>query len=144
MEKGHITAKSRFNSSKGPSQRQLRVAENVRHALIQVLQRGEVSDPILDKAVISVSEVRMSPDLKIATCIISPLGPQDVNILVKTLAKNAKALRHQLPAHLGGMKYMPDFRFRPDESFDNYAKIDALLRDPTVARDVDAPDEDVQ
>ena len=133
---------ARFNSSKGPSQRQLRVAENVRHALIQVLQRGEIQDPLLENAVISVSEVRMSPDLKIATCFISPLGGQDVGALVKALAANAKSIRRHLTPHLGNMKYMPDFRFRPDESFDNSAKIDALLRDPSVARDVEPDHED--
>jgi ribosome-binding factor A len=132
----------KHNSAKGPSQRQLRVAENVRHALIQVLQRGEVSDPVLDKAVISVSEVRMTPDLKIATCFISPLGEQDVRTIVKSLAVNAKGLRHALTPHLRGMKYMPSFRFLADESFDNYAKIDALLRDPVVSRDVMAEDQE--
>lgn len=127
------------NPSKAPSQRQLRVGENVRHALIEVLQRGDVSDPVLDKAVVSVSEVRMSPDLKIATCFISPLGPQDAKSVSKALAANAKSIRHAVTPALRGMKYMPAFRFLPDESFDNYARIDGILRDAAVQRDVDVP-----
>lgn len=131
------------NPSKAPSQRQLRVGENVRHALIDVLQRGDVSDPVLDKAVVSVSEVRMSPDLKIATCFISPLGPQDAKAVSKALAVNAKSIRHAVTPALRGMKYMPSFRFLPDESFDNYSRIDDLLRDPAVQRDVIDAEDDV-
>ena len=130
------------NPSKAPSQRQLRVGENVRHAVIEALQRGEVSDPVLDKAVVSISEVRMSPDLKIATCFVSPLGPQDAKAVSKALAANAKAIRHAVTPALRGMKYMPSFRFLPDESFDNYSRIDDLLRSPEVKRDVSVQGDD--
>lgn len=128
--------------SKGPSQRQLRVGEMVRHALTQILQRGEVPDPLLEKTVISITEVSMSPDLKIATVFISPLGVADAQPVIKALAANQKLIRGKITPALRQMKYMPEFRFRPDTSFDNYAKIDALLHRPQVARDLDEEGED--
>jgi len=124
-------------SSNGPSQRQLRVGEMVRHALIQLLQRGEVQDDLLEKTVISISEVSMSPDLKIATAYISPLGGGDAKPIIKALATNAKFIRGRLSPYLNQMKYMPEFRFREDTSFDNYSKIDALLHSDAVKRDLD-------
>lgn len=133
---------SRFQSSKGPSQRQLRVGEQVRHALATVLQRGEVRDDLLEKTVISVSEVRMSPDLKIATAFVAPLNADDDQAVIKALARHAKFIRGRLSGELGGMKYMPEFRFRTDTSYDNFEKIDRLLRSPEVARDLDHDDED--
>lgn len=129
-------------SGKGPSQRQLRVGENVRHALTQVLQRGEIQDDVLTRTVISISEVSMSPDLKIATCYISPLGGGDSKPIIKALASNAKFIRGKLSPMLSQMKYMPEFRFREDTSFDNYSKIDALLHSPEVQRDLDEGEED--
>ena len=123
-------------SGKGPSQRQLRVGEMVRHALTQLLQRGEVQDDLLEKTVISISEVSMSPDLKIATCYVSPLGGGDAKAIIKALATNAKFIRGKLSPHLNQMKYMPDFRFREDTSFDNYSRIDALLHSDAVRRDL--------
>jgi len=128
-------------SGKGPSQRQLRVGENVRHALTQLLQRGEIGDDVLERSVISISEVSMSPDLKIATCYISPLGGADAKPIIKALASNAKFIRGKLSPQLNQMKYMPEFRFREDTSFDNYSKIDALLHSPEVRRDLN-DDED--
>lgn len=129
-------------SGKGSSQRQLRVGENVRHALTQVLQRGEIQDDVLTRTVISISEVSMSPDLKIATCYISPLGGGDSKPIIKALASNAKFIRGKLSPMLSQMKYMPEFRFREDTSFDNYSKIDALLHSPEVQRDLDEGEED--
>ena len=123
--------------SKGPTQRQLRVGEMVRHAMTQLLQRGEVPDPLLEKTVISITEVSMSPDLKIATVFISPLGVADPQPVIKALAVNQKLIRGKITPALRQMKYMPEFRFRPDTSFDNYAKIDALLHRPEVAQDLD-------
>lgn len=128
-------------SGKGPSQRQLRVGENVRHELTQLLQRGEIQDDVLMRNVISISEVSMSPDLKIATCYISPLGGGDPKPIIKALAENAKFIRGKLSPHLKQMKYMPSFRFREDTSFDNYSKIDALLHSPQVKRDLGEEDE---
>ena len=121
---------------KGPSQRQLRVGELVRHALTQVLQRGEVPDPLLEKTVISITEVSMSPDLKIATVFISPLGISDAQPIIKALAANQKLIRGRISPALRQMKYMPEFRFRSDTSFENYARIDALLHKDEVARDI--------
>lgn len=127
---------SRFANS-GPSQRQLRVGEQVRHALSDVLQRGEVRDDLLEATVISISEVSMSPDLKIATAFVSPLGTQDNQAVIKALAKNAKFIRGRVSGALRQMKYMPEFRFRLDTSYDNMSRIDQLLRSPEVARDLD-------
>ena len=132
---------SRFASS-GPSQRQLRVGEQVRHALSDVIQRGEVRDDVIEGTVISVSEVRMSPDLKIATVFVSPLGTSDDEAVIKALARNAKFIRGRVSGALRQLKYMPEFRFRLDSSYDNMARIDALLRSPEVARDLDAGDDE--
>ncbi len=128
---------SRFEKSKGPSQRQLRIGEQVRHALAAILQRGDVRDDVLETTVISVSEVRMSPDLKIATAFIAPLGAKDDAAVIEALNRHAKFIRGRASGELGQMKYMPEFRFRPDTSYDNFARIDRLLRSPEVKRDLD-------
>ena len=127
--------------SNGPSQRMLLVGEQVRAAITQVLQRGEVRDPEIENTVISVSEVRMSPDLKIATAYVTPLGERDHQALVAALNRNAKFIRGRIGRQLNQMKSIPSVRFRDDTSFDNYRKIDELLRSPEVARDLDE-DED--
>lgn len=126
----------------GPSQRQLRVGEQVRHALSTVLQRGEVRDDLVEKTVISVSEVRMSPDLKIATAFVSPLGAADDAAVVAALNQHARFIRGRLSPELRQMKYMPEVRFRLDTSYDNMAWIDQLLRSPEVARDLDHEDKE--
>ena len=123
--------------SNPPSQRQLRVGELVRHALTEVLTRETLADPELDGKLISVTEVRMSPDLKIATCFISLLGGGDVQPVVKALARHAKFIRGRAAPHLNQMRYMPSFRFLEDKSFDNFARIDALLRSDAVQRDLE-------
>lgn len=125
----------------GPSQRQLRVGEQVRHALAELLQRGEVRDDLIETTVISVSEVRMSPDLRIATAFVSPLGATDDKAVVDALNRNARFIRGRMGPALRQMKYMPEFRFRLDTSYDNMAKIDELLRSPEVKRDLDGEDE---
>ena len=124
------------SGGKGPSQRQLRVGEQVRHALADVLARGEIRDALIAATVISVSEVRMSPDLKIATAFVSPLGASDDEAIIKALAHHAKFIRGRVSGALRQMKYMPEFRFRLDTSYDNMARIDKLLRSPEVARDL--------
>lgn len=128
-------------SKGGVSQRQLRVGEQVRHALSDLLLRGEVRDDLIETAVISVSEVRMSPDLKIATAFISPLGAKDDGAIVAALNRNARFIRGRVSPALRQMKYMPEFRFRLDTSYDNFARIDELLRSPEVARDLDGEDD---
>ena len=123
-------------SAKGPSQRQLRVGELVRHALTRLLQRGEIQEAVLQSSVVSISEVAMSPDLKIATAYVSLLGGGDTQPVIKALAANAKFIRGRLAPQLSQMKYMPEFRFREDTSFDNFSKIDKLLRSDEVQRDI--------
>ncbi len=130
-------------TSSAPSQRMLRIGEQVRAAITQVLQRGDVRDPVIEKTLIAISEVRMSPDLKIATAFVTPLGVPNHAEVIEALNKNAKYIRGRLGPHLRQMKYMPEVRFRDDTSFDNYKKIDALLRSPEVSRDLD-PDTDDQ
>lgn len=125
----------------GPSQRQLRVGEQVRHALASIFQRGAIMDPMLSGIVLTVTEVRMSADLKIATCFIAPLVEADGDQIVKALNHHARFIRGEITHELRQLKYMPEFRFRVDTSFDNFAKIDALLRSPEVARDLHHDDE---
>lgn len=128
-------------TSSAPSQRMLRVGEQVRAAITQVLQRGEVRDDLIEKTVISISEVRMSPDLKIATAYVSPIGVSDHDAVIAALNRHAKYIRGRLGGQLRQMKYMPEVRFRDDTSFDNYKKIDQLLRSPEVARDLGSDDD---
>ncbi len=129
-------------TSSAPSQRMLRVGEQVRAAITQVLQRGEVRDDLIERTVISISEVRMSPDLKIATAYVTPLGVADHDIVIDTLNRHSKYIRGRLGPLLRQMKYMPEVRFRDDTSFDNYKKIDQLLRSPEVQRDLDGETEE--
>lgn len=119
----------------------LRVGEQVRHALSETLQRGEIIDPVIENSVVSVSEVRMSPDLKIATAFVSPLGAGDADAVVEALNSHAKFVRGRVSGALRQMKYMPEFRFRLDTSFDNFARINELLKSPEVARDLGPADE---
>ncbi|MBB4009694.1 30S ribosome-binding factor RbfA [Allorhizobium taibaishanense] len=130
-------------TNSAPSQRMLRVGEQVRAAITQVLQRGEVRDDLLEKTVISISEVRMSTDLKVATAFVSPLGVSDHDTVIAALNRHAKFIRGRIGGQLRQMKYMPEVRFRDDTSFDNYRKIDELLRSPEVARDL-GPDTDTK
>ena len=124
------------NSSSGPLQRQLRVGERVRHVLSEMLPRGEIIDPVIEKTVISITEVRMSPDLKIATAFVSSIGTRDPDAVIEALNKYAKFIRGRVSFALRQMKYMPEFRFRLDTSYNNFAKINNLLRSPEVARDL--------
>jgi ribosome-binding factor A len=136
----------RFEQTTGPSQRQQRVAELVRHALAEVLSRGDLQDDVLNRHVITIPEVRMSPDLKLATAYVMPLGGKDEDAVIKALEKNKKVLRQEVARRVN-LKFAPDLRFRRDESFDEAARIDALLRSERVARDtgttgVDVNDDD--
>jgi ribosome-binding factor A len=131
----------RFDTGTGPSQRQLRVGELMRHALAEVLQRGEIHDPVLETHIVTVPEVRMSPDLKIATCFIMPLGGGDQQAVIQALARNKRYLRGEL-AHRNNLKYAPDLRFRIDGSFDEGSRIDRLIDSDEVQRDVRKADPD--
>ena len=118
----------------GPSQRQLRVGELIRHALAEMLARGDIHDDVLAKHVVTVPEVRLSPDLKLATCYIMPLGGLDIAPVLKALDANKRYLRGEI-AHRVNLKYAPDIRFRADESFAEAERIDALLDTEAVRRD---------
>jgi ribosome-binding factor A len=128
------------STGSGPSQRQLRVGEQVRHALSELLQRGEVRDDVIEKTVISVSEVRMSPDLKVATAFVSPLAAKDSAAVIDALNRHARFIRGRMSPALRQMRSMPEFRFKLDTSYDNFARIDELLRSPEVARDLGTDD----
>ena len=119
----------------------LRVGELIRHALSDLLSRGIVDDPALAGHVITVPDVRMSPDLKLATAYIMPLGGRDVKEVVEALDRHRKLLRGEI-AHRISMKFAPDIRFKVDRSFDYGAKIDAILDSPQVKRDLDRPAKD--
>lgn len=125
----------RHETAAGPSQRQQRVAELVRHALAEVLARGDIQDPVLTKHVVTVPEVRMSPDLRLATAFVMPLGGRDERPVIEALDRNKKVLRQEVARRVN-LKFAPDLRFRRDDSFDEAARIDALLRSEKVRRDV--------
>lgn len=133
---------SRSHHSHGaePSQRMLRVAELVRHAAAQLLARGEINDPVLEQHVVTVSRVKMSPDLKLATIFVMPLGGKDESEVLKALDRHRKFLRGEL-AHEVNLKFAPEVRFRIDDTFDNVSRIDALLNSDKVKRDL-ARDDD--
>ena len=125
----------------GPSQRVLRVSELIRHALADILARGEIEDPALARQVVTIPTVKMSPDLKLATISVMPLGGKNIEKVIAVLDKHKKVLR-ALIAQRVNLKYASDLRFVVDESFAAQAKIDALLKSPEVARDLQARDED--
>jgi ribosome-binding factor A len=118
----------------GPTQRQLRVGELVRHKLADMLARGEIHDDVLAAHVVTVPEVRMSPDLRLATAYIMPLGGKDSAPVIAALERNKKYIRGEL-AHALNLKFAPDIRFRFDETFDEASRIDALLDSPKVRQD---------
>ncbi|NMM44929.1 30S ribosome-binding factor RbfA [Rhodospirillaceae bacterium KN72] len=122
-------------SDREPSQRQLRVGEQIRHALSRILSRGELRDPILSGTPITVSEVRCSPDLKLATAYIMPLGGQNVDDVVAALKRAGAFLRGQVAKEIR-LKYTPGLRFLPDESFEEADRIERLLKTPEVQRDL--------
>ena len=134
MARGHHRDSGR-QSGAGPSQRALRAGEVIRHAIADILSRGEVHDPVIQGHVITVPEVRMSPDLKLATIYVMPLGGRDAQEVVAALERNKRWLRGEI-AHRVSMKFAPDIRFRLDERFDEAERIDKLLRSPQVARDL--------
>ncbi len=125
-------SRKKFDAATGPSQRVLRVGELVRHALAEILMRGEVHDDVLSSHVITVPEVRMSPDLRLATAYIIPLGGKDAKPVLAALERNRKAIRAEV-AHRVNLRYAPDIRFRFDDSFDEAGHIGNLLRATGVA-----------
>ncbi|WP_188237590.1 30S ribosome-binding factor RbfA [Sphingopyxis sp. LK2115] len=123
------------DQSEGPSVRVLRVGEQIRHVLSEILARGDVHDDILATHPVSVTEVRMSPDLRHATVFVKPLLGRDEEAVLKSLRTNTAYLQREV-AHRIRMKYAAKLKFLADESFDEASHIDRLLRDPKVARDL--------
>lgn len=133
---GHM-GKNRFHEGSGPSQRQLRVAELIRRTLAEVLARGDVHDPDLNRLSITVGEVRTSPDLKIATAYVLPLGGQGQEDVLKLLARNKGELRRAVSKKLA-LKFAPDLRFQLDETFDRMDDTRRMLEQDDVRRDTEA------
>jgi ribosome-binding factor A len=128
------------NTASGGSQRQLRVGEAVRHAVADILAHGSVHDPDLEGHIVTVPEVRMSPDLKLATIYVMPLGGRETDLVIAALERNKKFLRGEVARRVN-LKFAPDLRFRADDRFDEAERIEKLLRTPAVQRDL-APDSD--
>jgi ribosome-binding factor A len=126
--------------AKGPSQRQLRVGELIRHAMADLLSRGEILDDEVNALMVTVPEVRVSPDLKNATIYVTALVGGDPQAAPKALARHKGFIRREI-AHRVNLKYAPDLVFRHDDRFEESARIDAILRSPEVKRDLEAEEE---
>jgi len=124
-----------------PSQRMLRVGERVRHEIAALLQRGEIIDPVLETTTITVPEVRMTPDLRIANVYVMPLGGENTAETVKALNAHARFIRGRVAPALD-LKYAPEFRFFVDTTFDEYGRINAILRSDRVKRDLETRDDE--
>ena len=129
-------ANHRSEKSTGPSQRQLRVGELIRHALAEMLTRGEIYDDVLASHLVTIPEVRMSPDLRLASIYVMPLGGKDVKPVLAALERNKKYIRGEI-AHQVNLKFAPDIRFMADESFDEADRIERLLASDRVRKDLD-------
>ncbi|WP_050661346.1 30S ribosome-binding factor RbfA [Roseovarius tolerans] len=129
-------AKNKFNDGPGPSQRQLRVGELIRRTLSDVLMRGDIHDPDLNRLSVTVGEVRTSPDLKIATAYVMPLGGSGQGEVIELLARNKAELR-RIIGRKAGLKFTPDLRFRLDETFDQIDETRRLFSQDEVRRDVE-------
>ena len=132
----------RDHSPSGPSQRQLRVGEVIRHALAEMLARSEIHDPTIESHLITVPEVAMTADLRLATVYVMPLGGRDAKPVIAALERNKKFLRGEIARRVN-LKFAPDIRFRVDERFDEAERIEKILRTPQVRRDLEPkPDGD--
>ena len=128
-------AKNKFNDNSGPSQRQLRVGELIRRALSEILMQGIIHDPDLNRISVTVSEVTASPDLKIATAYVCPLGGEGGEDLIALLAKNKSEIRRSISKKLT-LKYTPELRFRLDETFDRMDETRKLFNQENIKRDL--------
>jgi ribosome-binding factor A len=126
----------RNDQAGGGSQRQLRVGELIRHELADMLSRGDIHDPVIQAHLITVPEVRMSPDLRLATIYVMPLGGRDVEAVIAALDRNKRYVRGEIARRVN-LKFAPEIRFRVDERFDEAERIEKLLRTPAVQRDLD-------
>jgi ribosome-binding factor A len=127
--------KQHRDSPLGDSQRQLRVGELVRHALADMLTRGDVHDPVIERHMITIPEVRVTADLRLATIYVMPLGGRDTEEVVAAFERHKKFLRAEI-AHRINLKFAPDIRFRVDDRFAEAERIDKLLHSPEVQRDL--------
>lgn len=134
-----MTRSKKTGGSAPPSQRQLRVAELIRHKLAELLARGEIHDDVIASHVITIPEVRLSPDLKLATVYVVTLGGADTEPVLKALDQNKRFIRGEI-AHAVNLKFAPDLRFRRDETFEEASRIDALFASPKVRQDVEKKD----
>jgi len=137
-QRGGRGAPGAGGAPQGPSQRQLRAGELVRHALAEILLEKDIQDPAMAGVSVTVTEVRMSPDLKHALCFVEPLGGANAEVVVGGLNRAAKFLRGRL-GRVVDLKFTPELRFRHDESFDAAAYMNRLFAKPEVARDLSAP-----
>jgi ribosome-binding factor A len=131
-----MASRKRADKSTGPSQRQLRVGELVRHALAEMLTRGEIHDDVLSAHVVTVPEVRMSPDLRLATIYVMPLGGKDTEAVLEALERNKRYIRGEV-AEAVNLKFAPDIRFLADETFEEADRIERLLASDKVRQDLD-------
>ena len=129
-------SKRHSGNTTGPSQRQLRVGELVRHALAELLARGEIHDEVLASQVLTIPEVRMSPDLRLATIFVMPLGGKDIEAVLAALEANKRYIRGEV-ARAVNLKFAPEVRFRADQTFDEALRIDRLLASDKVRQDLD-------
>lgn len=134
-------AKNRFNDTQGPSQRQLKVGELIRRTLSDVLLQGMIHDPDLNRMSITVSEVRTSPDLRIATAYVMPLGGKNADEAIQALKRNVGELRRAV-GKTTKLKHTPELRFMVDDTFDQMEKTRQLFADENVRRDLDTDKED--
>ncbi|HEX5509205.1 MAG TPA: 30S ribosome-binding factor RbfA [Pseudolabrys sp.] len=137
----HKHKQQRRAAMSGGSQRQLRAGELVRHALAEMLTRGDIPDPVIEGHLITIPEVRMTADLRLATIYVLPLGGRDAAEVVAAFERNKKILRAEIAQRIN-LKFAPDIRFRVDESFGEAERIDKLLRSPQVKRDLGKNDGD--
>ncbi|MFZ0607953.1 MAG: 30S ribosome-binding factor RbfA [Xanthobacteraceae bacterium] len=129
------------DQSAGGSQRQLRVGELIRHELAAMLSRGDIHDPVIEEHMITVPEVRMTPDLRLATIYIMPLGGRDEKDVLDALERTKRYVRGEI-AHRVNLKFAPEIRFRLDERFAEAERIEKLLRTPVVQRSLDSQEDD--
>jgi ribosome-binding factor A len=126
----------RNDQASGGSQRQLRVGELIRHEFADMLTRGDIHDPVIQTHLITVPEVRMTADLRLATIYVMPLGGRDVEAVIAALDRNKRYVRGEIGRRVN-LKFAPEIRFRADERFDEAERIEKLLRTPAVQRDLD-------
>ena len=131
----------RDNAPAGPTQRQLRVGELIRHALAEMFSRGDIHDPVIEAHMITVPEVAMTADLRLATIYVMPLGGKDAKPVIEALERHKKFLRGEIARRIN-LKFAPEIRFRFDERFDEAERIEKILRTPAVARDLGSDGKD--